>query len=156
MTMYEMEANHLLAIEHERLMLTQSGRLSKRMELICRYDIPDKDGEWKRWSWGDEKDATKAKISELNLEAPSRLTVWYDFGDDWKVSVYLEKIFCNPDIPVKELPRVLEGKGFGIIEDCGGIYGLEDLTQAFKAKKGEDYERYREWLGCGRFGYDGI
>ena len=148
MTMYEMEASHLLSVEHERPYLTPSGKLSKRTELICHYDIPDEDGWWKER--GGE-DATKVKLSDLNLEAPSRLLVWYDFGDDWRVIVKLEKILSSEDLPNAELPRVLEGKGFGIVEDCGGIYGLTDLVDAFKTKEGEEYERFSEWMGVEDF-----
>jgi hypothetical protein len=145
MTMYEMKASHLLAIEHEKPFLTASGRQSKRMELICRYDIPSS-GVWEYKDY-DSEDATKTKLSKLNLEVPSRVLVWYDFGDAWRVLVTLEKEFDDPGLSAKELPRVLEGEGFGIVEDCGGIYGLADLAQAFKKKKGEEYEEYRDWLG---------
>ncbi|MDR0531600.1 MAG: plasmid pRiA4b ORF-3 family protein [Oscillospiraceae bacterium] len=144
MTMYEMRASHLLAIEHERPFLTATGRLSRRMELIRRYAIPDEAGEWKEF---DDADATQTKLSQLDFEENSRLLVWYDFGDDWRVIVKLEKIFSDPALPAKELPRVLEGKGYGIVEDCGGIGGLEDLAAAFKAKQGDAYDEYREWLG---------
>jgi len=145
MTMYEMEASHLLVIENERPFFTPSGRMSRRSELINRYDIPDEDGDWNRWNLGD--DATKAKLSQLELAPPSRLVVWYDMGDDWRVQVTLEKIIDEPGMSGKNLPLVLEGKGFGIVEDCGGVYALADLAQAFKEKKGEEYEQYREWLG---------
>jgi len=144
MTLYEMKASHLLAIEHERPYLTATGRLSRRMELLCRYALPDEEGEWKEY---DDADATQEKLSQVDFEEHSRLLVNYDFGDDWRVIVKLEKMFSNPDLPGKELPRVLEGKGFGIIEDCGGIYGLEELAVAFNAKQGDEYDRYREWLG---------
>lgn len=40
------------------------------------------------------------------------------------------------NIHAGELPNVLEGEGFGIIEDCGGAGGLEELGKAFKKKKG--------------------
>lgn len=39
-----------------------------------------------------------------------------------------------------------EGERFRIIEDCGGTMGLEDIKEAFKIKKGEDYEMYSNWL----------
>jgi len=144
MTMYEMEASHLLAIEHERPFLTPKGRASRRVELIGRYDIPDPDGYWLDRGGAN---ATKTKLSQLNFEAFSRLVVCYDFGDDWRVVVTLEKILNDSDLSSKELPRVLAGKGFGIVEDCGGVLVLEELAEAFKAKEGERYEYYREWLG---------
>ena len=71
----------------------------------------------------------------------------YDFGDNWCFSIILEKIFDDESISGKDLPRVIEGEGFGIIEDCGGTYGLEDIREAFKIKKGEDYKMYSNWLG---------
>jgi len=145
MTMYEMKASHLLSIEHETPLLTPTGRPSKKMR-ICRYDIPGK-GLMDDLNDPDSADATRTKLSTLNLEAPSRMVVWYDFGDDWRVLVTLEKKFDDPGLSPKELPRVLEGEGLGIVEDCGGIYGLADLAQAFKEKKGEAYDEYRSWLG---------
>lgn len=71
----------------------------------------------------------------------------YDFGDNWRFNIILEKILENKNISSKDLPRVIEGEGFGIIEDCGGIMGLEDIRKAFAVKKGEDYEMYCNWLG---------
>jgi len=112
--LFEMTASHLMAVEHERPFLTPSGRLNKRTELICRYDIHDEDNSWSDF---EGEDATKTKLSQINLEAPFQLNVWYDFGDDWRVTAKLEKMITDPDVPGKELPRVLEGKGFGIVED---------------------------------------
>lgn len=43
----------------------------------------------------------------------------YDFGDDWEINVKLEKIIIDETLSKKDLPRVLKGKGYGIIEDCG-------------------------------------
>lgn len=71
----------------------------------------------------------------------------YDYGDNWQVAITLEKIIVDKELPGKELPRVLEGEGFGIIEDCGGSYGLEELLKAFKKKKGKQYDEYCDWLG---------
>lgn len=142
--LFEMTASHLFCIEHDRPFLTPSGRPSKRMELICRYEVPDEESCWMDV---DVRDATKVKINQLNLYSPSRLTVWYDFGDDWRVSLTLEKILEDKALSGIELPRALEGEGFGIIEDVGGTWGLADLADAFKKKKGEDYKRFSEWLG---------
>ena len=143
MTLYEMKASHLLAVEHERPLLTPSGRKSQRTELIGRYSVPSEDN----WSGADDEDATKTELAQLDLAPPSRLLVWYDFGDDWRVLVTLEKTVDHSDMSDKTLPCVLEGKGLGIIEDCGGIWGLADIADAFKAKKGKAYKHYSDWLG---------
>jgi hypothetical protein len=59
----------------------------------------------------------------------------------------LEKVLKDIDLPGSELPRALDGAGFGIVEDVGGTGRLEDFAKAFKKKKGEDYELFSEWLG---------
>ena len=145
--LFEMKASHLFCVVHERPFLTRSGRLSKRMELISRYDILDEDSDFDI----ESEDARKVKLSALNLESPSHLVVCYDFGDDWRVSVILEEIAEDKSLSAKELPRVLEGAGFGIVEDCGGLFGLDNLIEAFKEKKGDDYEQFSEWLGVDDF-----
>lgn len=66
----------------------------------------------------------------------------YDFGDGWEIKLTLEAV-----IEDKELPRVLEGEGYGIIEDCGGPGGLERITEALQKKSGEEYKNLRTWLG---------
>lgn len=70
----------------------------------------------------------------------------YDFGDSWEISVSIEEITESEFHPQK-YPILVNGKGYGIIEDCGGTPGLEDIAKAFKKKKGEEYEEYCEWLG---------
>jgi hypothetical protein len=57
----------------------------------------------------------------------------------------------DKELPGEELPRVLKGAGFGIVEDCGGVYGLDKIAKAFKLKRGDDYKEYKEWLGITNF-----
>ena len=45
----------------------------------------------------------------------------------------------------RELPKLIEGEGFGIIENCGGTMLLEDIMKAFEIKKCENYEMYSNW-----------
>ena len=63
----------------------------------------------------------------------------------------LEKILKDKDLPAGELPRILDGAGHGIVEDCGGPGGLEKLAKAFRKKKGADYKLYSSWLGIEDF-----
>lgn len=144
MTMYEMMGHHLLGLEYEKPMLTASGRQSSRMELLCRYDVPPATDDGLS---GPCKDATTEKLSKLDLDPPHRLLVNYDFGDSWAVVVRLEEKIDIPGLTAKDLPRVLAGEGRGIVEDCGGVPGLEELAQAFREKKGETYEELSDWLG---------
>lgn len=60
----------------------------------------------------------------LNLEEKQKLKIIYDFGDNWVFNLTLSKIEDGyMDVPYK----VLAGKGYGIIDDCGGVRGLENI-----------------------------
>lgn len=58
----------------------------------------------------------------------------------------IRKIIIDEVLSKKGLPRVLKGKGYGIIEDCGGVDGLKSIAEAYSEKSGEEYENYCEWL----------
>ena len=122
-------------------------------DLIYRYEIPNGDLE----PFEDQhrhvkvEDAVKTRLRHEVSEPNEKLNFNYDFGDDWWVSLTLEKVFEDKELTGGELPRVLEGAGFGIVEDVGGVWGLADLVKAFKKKKGADYKQFREWLGIEDF-----
>jgi hypothetical protein len=140
MTMYEMRASHLFSV------VCTFDYHGKKKETY--YEVPMDEAE--PFDLGGNivrKDATQVKLMRIsNSPQKDLFHVNYDFGDDWWVDIDLEQIFVDDDLPGNELPRVLEGEGFGIIEDCGGVGGLEDLARAFKEKEGESYDQYSEWL----------
>ena len=61
--------------------------------------------------------------------------------------VKLEKIHSDDTTQASNFPRVLEGAGFGIIEDCGGVPSLADIAASLNKRSGETYKEYSEWLG---------
>lgn len=63
-------------------------------------------------------------LKDLNLEEKSKFLVNYDFGDDWYFKVSVSKVITEP---LKERCEVLAGKGYGIVEDCGGTWRLGDI-----------------------------
>lgn len=95
----------------------------------------------------DAYDATATRLSKCMDLPRQKLTFQYDFGDGWQIDVTLEEIIRDDALPGRELPRVLDGAGFGIIEDCGGPYGLAELRDALQRKSGDEYEALRQWLG---------
>lgn len=90
--------------------------------------------------------ASKTKIKDFAVGENKKFNFYYDFGDDWEFKIVCENTDAS-DLLNGTQPFVLDGKGLGIIEDCGGIGGLEDIKEAFKKKSGEEYENYCEWLG---------
>lgn len=151
MTMYEMKAEHLFSIT---VPIRENIRLGRIMDGI---DLVFPDETW-RFSVDNEelflgKDGKVFNASTYKMRSVLRgrrgekLILEYDYGDGWEVEVTLEAVLEDKDLPGRELPRVLAGEGYGIIEDCGGTGGLEQLFEAFRKKSGEDYETYRNWLG---------
>ncbi|MGI6783037.1 MAG: plasmid pRiA4b ORF-3 family protein [Aminivibrio sp.] len=141
--LFEMEACHLMALEAP----LELENVFLRFEIMDEYyeDFLDPDRDVRVF------DATGGNLRQIGLKVGSRLNFNYDFGDDWWVMLTLEKILIDKDLPARELPRVLEGAGHGIVEDCGGPGGLANLAKAFRKKKGADYELYSSWLGIEDF-----
>ncbi len=155
MTMYEMQASHLFCIDYfikedmlgylqEKNLSTKDMRWSRpeviHYEVLTEESLPDTETE-------QTMDATAMTLRRLSNTPGLRLCMQYDYGDGWEVELRLEKVFQDDALPGKLLPRVLEGEGFGIIEDCGGAGGLERLAKAFQKKKGREYKEFSEWLG---------
>ena len=63
----------------------------------------------------------------------------YDFGDDWEHIVTLEKIL--PRDKGVEYPRCFQGKRACPPEDCGGIWGYEEICQG----KSEFQDYYKDF-----------
>ena len=132
MTLYEMEGSHLFNLyspDSNEYYALKNGNL-----------VNDFDDE-------DTNNAASTPLKKVLLFVGQKIIFTYDFGDSWEIIITLEEIITDSDIPVKELPRVLKGKGYGIIDDCGGVPGLERIAEAFKRKEGQEYEQFCEWLG---------
>lgn len=136
MTLYEMEGSHLFNFyspDSDEYYALKSGDFA--------VELDDE----------DIKNAASTTLKKVLLYKGQKIIFTYDFGDSWEIIIALEEIINNSDIPVKKLPLVLKGKGYGIIDDCGGIPGLERITEAFEKKEGQEYEQYCEWLGTNEF-----
>ena len=95
---------------------------------------------------GSVKKLKGVTIGELFTSEGAMGELWYDFGDSWYVGVKLEVLDVADAVAVEELPCVIEGEGFGIIEDCGGVWGLEEIAKGLKTGKGKDWEERKGWL----------
>lgn len=84
----------------------------------------------------EASDAATAILKNSIDLVGERIHFTYDYGDNWEVEIKLEKVCSDDTTPASDFPRVLEGTGFGIIEDCAGVPGLADLATAFKTKSG--------------------
>ena len=126
MTMYEMQASHLYAFE--KTDLTQDND-SKIPPITIRYELPFED------NYEDNViNPTTATIKSLFSGRKNAISFLYDFGDDWEISLECERIIYDSEVSGRLLPRVIDGEGYGVIEDCGGTDGLEEFAAEFKCK----------------------
>ena len=141
--LFEMDGSHLMSIE----VLNEKDEPIRHFEIMNDefYDYS------KERDIGDVENALAYKLYNILSAARKRFRVRYDFGDDWCLSVIVEETLRAGVIPVKELPRVIDGVGYGIVENVGGSHGLKVMANAFSEKKGALYTQYRKQLGRSDF-----
>ncbi|MEI7668537.1 MAG: plasmid pRiA4b ORF-3 family protein [Pseudomonadota bacterium] len=93
----------------------------------------------------DAKDSSRVKISSVLKKEKDKIEYEYDFGDSWEHEILLEKIL--PDAGEHKVPYCVTGKRAAPFEDCGGIWGYEDLCEIIKDPKHEEHADKLEWLG---------
>ena len=87
----------------------------------------------------------KSKIGIL-IQEKQRFNYIYDFGDNWKHSIVVEKILDSADAPF--IPFCLSGERSCPPEDCGSVPGYYELQKIKNNKNHKEYkERIIEWLG---------
>ncbi|NTU88517.1 MAG: plasmid pRiA4b ORF-3 family protein [Actinobacteria bacterium] len=161
MTMFEMQANHQFRFDvpilknfrtcvgehiHNDINRRVVDLFEKKPELArLHIELPGEGGfpEFK----GRTLDAKETKVNTTLTQETESMTFSYDYGNGWEVRMVLERIFEDETIAVRELPHVLAGDGYGIIEDCGGPGGLENISKALKKKGSSQYRRYCDLLG---------
>ncbi len=92
--------------------------------------------------YGD--DETPVRLSTLLRQTSDKLRYEYDFGDGWRHEIVLEKIL--PFSAEQPLPFCLKGKRACPPEDCGGIWGYQDLLQVLQDPEHEEHQTLLEWL----------
>jgi len=106
------------------------------------YQIPYDDDVWFGFS---TIDYTGMQIDQLLLHEGDKIMYDYDFGDGWEHEIRLERIL-HPDTPLK-FPVCIKGKRNCPPEDCGGVWGYDDLLEILANPQHEEYEEIMEWLG---------
>jgi hypothetical protein len=102
------------------------------------------DAETLASGWGDGIDETQ-RIQKYINSVGQKFRYEYDFGDSWEHGLLLEKIL--PAEPGVHYPRCLKGKRVCPPEDCGGVWGYEELLEAMADENHPEREMYIDWLG---------
>lgn len=91
-----------------------------------------------------DHDSKKSKIDGFLKQTGDKLMYEYDFGDSWGHTVLLEKIL--EEDPSVTYPTCIKGVRACPPEDCGGIWGYEELVEVLQNPKHPDYEEMKEWV----------
>jgi hypothetical protein len=85
-------------------------------------------------------------LNQLELVPKKKFKYLYDFGDSWLHEITVSKIVPVEDGDVP-LPRCLDGKQAGPLEDSGGIWGYTNILEILKNPDHEEYNEIHEWAG---------
>jgi hypothetical protein len=106
----------------------------------------EKDGKyWGVPEYDDLIDESNVRLAQVLKAKGDSMVYVYDFGDNWRHEVVLEKI-----IPAGELvksPTCLGGDRRCPPEDVGGVSGYEDFLEIISDPRHEDYDEYVGWAG---------
>lgn len=101
------------------------------------YGLPDREL--------GHRDERKVRLSQLLTRDGDKIGYTYDFGDGWEHDIVLEKIL-PADAEVTG-PVCTAGKGACPPEDCGGVWGYEDLKATLADPDAPEHEEMLDWLG---------
>jgi hypothetical protein len=75
----------------------------------------------------------------------SRFLYTYDFGDTWEHDVVIEK--APPAHTATSFPACIGGKRRCPPEDCGGVWGYDELLTILADPAHPRHEEQKEWIG---------
>jgi len=90
----------------------------------------------------EKLDAAKTKLQDIFKTEKQHFVYIYDFGDDWKHLITLEKITDEKILRA----ALLDGNGCCPPEDCGGPWGYENLKEVMANPKHPEYKEMKNWL----------
>lgn len=161
LVLFEMHASHLFEVKvlkGKMLVESYKKKLGKDFdsvafrkefplvsEMVDVYKLPHPENDF--YDEGTQfytYNIIKSKLNKVVSQVGEQMELWYDFGDDWFVDIKLKKII---EMEKEEhIPVVITGSGFGIIEDCGGVWTLNEIYADSLKPESEANKGYKEWL----------
>lgn len=92
-----------------------------------------------------EYDSRSVRLCDLVKRGDTRFRYDYDFGDEWKHVVEIERTLSAEEGAC--YPRCVKGERACPPEDCGGPYGYPQFLAAIPSAKHEEHEEMLEWVG---------
>lgn len=98
------------------------------------------------------RNAAKVALAEIALKPKSKFVYEYDFGDSWEHDITVEKI-VQPEDSVR-YPVCVDGKRACPPDNCGGVFGYENLLAIIGDPEHDEHEDMVAWLEEMRPGFD--
>lgn len=90
-------------------------------------------------------DSQAIYVSDFIQNPGDQLQYEYDFGDGWMHTLtLLQRI---PSERHRTIPVVADGARACPPEDCGGIWGYQQMVEALKKPRSSEAQSYKAWLG---------
>jgi hypothetical protein len=125
------ENDHLYQFQVGRRVIDESGGGSSPVE--------------RPFGGRSKEDAGAVELRSVAPKKGARLTYVYDFGDNWCHEVLVEQTTCPDGDPDRAV--CLGGKRACPPEDCGGVWGYEEVLAAIADPKNPALAERRAWLG---------
>jgi hypothetical protein len=83
-------------------------------------------------------------LEQVAAQVKDKIRYTYDFGDDWAHEIVVEKVLDRD--PELSYPRCTGGRRAAPPDDCGGIWGYQELVEVLADPKHPEHEERLEWL----------
>jgi hypothetical protein len=93
----------------------------------------------------DVADENRLTLNGVLKSGVTRFGYIYDFGDNWEHTVAIEK--SQPTTEGQAYPACVDGKRNCPPEDCGGVWGYEELLQILADPAHPEHAERLDWLG---------
>lgn len=111
-----------------------------------RYGAPDPDYD-PAYDFGPPTiDERQVRLDAIAGEG-SKLDYTYDFGDNWRHEIVVEKVLAADAPAPVTVPACIDGRRACPPEDCGGAWGYEELLAILADPTHPEHDARREWLG---------
>jgi hypothetical protein len=106
-----------------------------------RFGRPDPDPMFGR----EVRPEGSTALEQIAPDVGAELVYTYDFGDHWQHEIVVEKMLDRA--PGTVYPRCTDGRRAAPPEDCGGIWGYQELVAILADPDDAEHDERLEWLG---------
>ncbi len=104
------------------------------------YGVPDPDEDW----GPPITDESTVRVDSVAKNG-SKFEYVYDFGDDWRHKIVVEKVTPADGTPA--VPACVDGRRACPPEDCGGTWGYKELLEILADPRHPEHADKLEWIG---------